>query len=147
MYVLQGGGFTVSGGGTATGSGVTFFLAGTSTNGLFNFGPVALSGGSTVQLTAPTSGTYVGILFYQDSSAYGASSSSPSSFTGGSTSFFQGSLYFPTTPVTYSGGAMAQYTIIDASSITVSGGATLNSNYSSLQGGSPIKGTGGILVE
>ena len=147
MYVLQGGGFVVGGGATVAGTGVTFFLTGTSTNALFNYGPVNLSGGTVVQLSAPTSGTYVGMLFYQDSSAYGATSSSASSFTAGSTSYFQGALYFPTTPVTYSGGASAQYTILVASDIAISGGATLNSNYSSLQGGSPIKGSGAILVE
>jgi len=147
MYVMQGGGFVVGGGASVTGSGVTFFLTGTSGNALFKYGPVSLSGGAVVTLTAPTSGTYVGMLFDQDPSAYGATSATASSFTAGSASYFQGSLYFPTTSVTYSGGASAQYTILVAADISISGGATLNSDYSSLQGGSPIKGSGAVLVE
>jgi len=144
MYIMEGGGFPVSGGSTVTGSGVTFYLTGDT---LYPYQPVTISNGSTVQLIAPTSGTYVGMLFYQDASAYGITSSSTSSFTGGTTNFLQGSLYFPTTSLVYSNGASAQYTNIVAASITISGGVTLNSNYSSLSGGSPIKGTGGVLVE
>lgn len=146
MYVIEGGGMSLNGGTTNSGSGLTFFLTGTST---FPYGPFTISNGANATFSAPTSGTYTGILFFEDSSAYGVSTSSTSSFIGGSTSYFQGALYFPTTPVIYSGGTLAQYTIIDAYSVTVSGGsqAVLNSNYSSLQGGSPIKGSGSVLVE
>jgi hypothetical protein len=143
-YVLDGGGINITGGSTVTGSNVTFFLTGTIT---YPYGPVSISNGATVTLIAPTSGTYVGILFYQDPTAYGATSSSASSFAGVTGSIFQGALYFPTTPIVYSGGSSSQYTIIDVYSITISGGAVLNSDYSSLAGGSPIKGAGAMLVE
>jgi len=147
--VMQGGGFVVGGSGVVSGSDLTFYLTGNST---FPYGPVSLTGAANVQLVAPTSGTYVGMLFYQDSSAYGAttpSGSNTSVFAGSASSYFQGSLYFPTTALNYSGGTSAQYTIIDSDSLSLSGSATINSDYSSLEGGSPVKGGGsrGILVE
>ncbi len=50
-------------------------------------------------------------------------------------------LYFPNAPVTYSGGSAGSspYTVIVAGSATFSGGSTLNSDFSSLSNGSPIK--------
>jgi hypothetical protein len=146
MYVMQGGGFSVGNSGQATGSGVTFFLTGNTT---FPYGPVTISGSSFVQLIAPTSGTYSGILFYQDSSANGATSptsGNTSTFGGSTSSYFQGALYFPTTGINYSGGSSAQYTILVADSVTLTGSATINSDYSSLAGGSPIRGTGANAV-
>jgi hypothetical protein len=44
------------------------------------------------------------------------------------------------------GGSSSAYTIIVADTVNFSGGATLNNNYSSLPGGSPVKG-GAILSE
>jgi hypothetical protein len=73
VYEVGGGGLSISGSGSVTGSGVTFYI---------NSGAVSINGadqydyancstmpnptfGSTVQLTAPASGTYAGILFIQ----------------------------------------------------------------------------------
>ncbi len=62
MYILTGGTFQLgqSGNATISGDGVTFYI----TDG----GSVDFSGNSSVSLIAPTSGTYAGILFFQDSS-------------------------------------------------------------------------------
>jgi len=146
-YVMQGGGFAVGNSAAVTGTGVTFFLTGTST---FPYGPVAFTGAGNIQLTAPTTGTDAGILFYQYSSATGATSptsGNTSNFGNSAGAVLQGALYFPTTNIDYSGAASAQYTILDAYAITISNSATINSNYSSLPGGSPIKGTGAMVGE
>jgi hypothetical protein len=133
-YVLKGGGLTVAGMSALIGSGVTFFVtAGTG----YPYAAVSLSGNATVQLRAPVSGPLSGILFYQDRSI-GAGPGS--TITGGATSYFTGALYFPTTPLTYTGGAASDYTILVAYRLTITGGATLNNDYSSLTAGSPIKG-------
>jgi hypothetical protein len=63
-----------------------------------------------------------------------------SSFAGGTSANLTGALYFPTTALSFSNGASAAYTIIVADSVSFTGGVTLNNNYSSLPGGSPIKG-------
>ncbi len=139
-YVLKGGGLSLSGGSTLTGSGVTFFN--TAAAG-YSYGPISLSGGTTVTLSAPTSGSLAGILFFQDSSV-GAGAAS--TFSGGANAILNGTLYFPTTGLSYSGGASSAYTIIVADTVNFSGGATLNNNYSSLSGGSPVK-SGATLSE
>ncbi len=139
-YVIKGGGLSLSGGSTITGSGVTFFN--TAATG-YGYGPISLSGGTTVRLSAPTTGSLAGILFFQDSSV-GAGAAS--SFSGGASAILNGTLYFPTTGLTYSGGSSSAYTIIVADAVNFSGGSTLNNNYSSLPGGSPVKG-GATLSE
>lgn len=136
MYVLNGGGLSISGGSSVSGTGVTFF----NTASGYSYGAISFSGGTSVNLTAPTTGSFAGILFYQDRSV---GSGPPSTFSGGTSTVLTGTLYFPTTNLNYSGGSVGTaYTIIVANSISFSGGTTLNNDYSSLPGGSPVKGSG-----
>jgi hypothetical protein len=142
LYILNGGGLTVSGGANAIGNNVTFYNTGNST---YQYKPIVVSGGSGTSLIAQTTGTYAGILFFQDPTI---SSSSQNTISGGSTTVIQGSLYFPTTPLVYSGGSAgtAAYTIVVANTITISGNSSFGDNYSSLPGGvSPIRNA--ALVE
>lgn len=57
LYFLQGEGLTITGNGVVTGDGVTFYI---------DEGQVTLTGTSDTQLTAPTSGTYEGIVIFQN---------------------------------------------------------------------------------
>jgi hypothetical protein len=139
-YILKGGGLSLSNGASITGTGVTFFN--TAATG-YSYGPIALAGGTTVSLSAPTTGSLAGILFFQDS---GVGAATASSITNGATATLNGALYFPTTALTFAGGSSSAYTIIVADTVNFSNGATLNNNYSSLPGGSPVKG-GAILSE
>jgi len=134
-YILKGGGFTLGGGARVSGAGVMFYN--TYATG-YSYGPINFSNGTTETFTAPTSGTYAGILFFQDPTVSGGAASS---FAGGTSANLSGTLYFPTTALSFSNGASAAYTIIVADSVSFTGGVTLNNNYSSLPGGvSPIKG-------
>ncbi len=140
-YILEGGGLNVSGGSTLSGTGgVTFY---NTAGGSYGYGAINISGGTTINLVAPTTGSLAGILFYQDR---GISSGAASSLSGGSTGVFQGTLYFPTTALSYSGGSSsnAAYTVMVAKSVNFSGGTTLNNDYSSLPGGSPVKGSAAL---
>ena len=139
-YILLGGGLSVSGGSTLTGTGVTFY---NTKDASHTYGSINFSGGTTETLTAPTTGTLAGMLFFQDRSV---ASGVGSSFSGGTGCTFTGALYFPTTALSYSGGTTGSYTILVSKTVSYSGGATLNSDYSSLPGGSPIKG-GAALSE
>ncbi|MGD0721501.1 MAG: TadE/TadG family type IV pilus assembly protein [Roseiarcus sp.] len=56
LYVIKGGSWNVNGG-VWTGTGVTFYFADSS--------EIQFNGGMNMTLTAPTSGTYAGILFYE----------------------------------------------------------------------------------
>jgi hypothetical protein len=138
MYVFEGGGFNINGGAHVTGTGVTFYnsyAAGSA------YQPFTFNNGTTITLTAPTTGSYAGILLYQDPTVV---SSAVNTFAGGASLNLTGTLYFPTTGISISNGVNAAYTIIVADNITFTGGVTLNNNYSSLPGGSPIKGSIGF---
>ncbi|SPE38328.1 conserved exported hypothetical protein [Candidatus Sulfopaludibacter sp. SbA6] len=136
-YILKGGGLSVSGGSTVSGTDVTFY---DTSGGGYGYQPISLSGGTSVNFSAPTTGSLAGILFFQDRSI---ASGSASTLSGGTSTVLNGALYFPTTQLNYSGGASTgSYTIIVAKTVNFSGGATLNSDYSTLPGGSPVKGTG-----
>jgi len=142
-YIVNGS-FTINGGATvcnqsgagctvggADNAGVTFYI----TNG----GTLKINGGADVELSAPNSGTYAGILFYQD-----RSDTSTAIIDGNSNSYYQGGLYFPGAELDFGGtsltNAKAAYTLVVADSLKVNGTATLNldSNYSSLPGGVSI---------
>lgn len=138
MYIFKGGGFRIAGGAHVTGSNVTFYNSYATG---YNYAPFTFDNGTTISLTAPTAGAYAGILLYQDPAVVSAARNT---FAGGTSANLTGTLYFPTTGLDYSGGANAAYTIIVADNVSFSGGVTVNNNYSSLPGGSPIKGNAAL---
>jgi hypothetical protein len=120
IYYLNGGGFTNSHSGKIIGSGVTIYLTGQygQTNA-----PMQLIGNSVTDLSAPNSGTYQGVLFYQDrSAAYAGQNTIGNSATLSST----GTFYFPTTGLTMSGAVGASKIGLVVKDLTLSGSATFN---------------------
>jgi hypothetical protein len=99
-YYVNGGSFNVNGSATLTGTGVTIILTGSGND----YATVTINGGADVDLTAPTSGDYSGIVFFQDRNA---PSSGVNRFNGGSTTEFTGTLYFPNQEVQFTGGNTA----------------------------------------
>jgi hypothetical protein len=66
IYIITGGGFSVSSQGTVTGTGVMIYNAGSNfPRAGGDFGRIALSGHGKVMLTAPTTGAYAGVLIFQ----------------------------------------------------------------------------------
>ena len=123
----------------ATNGGVTFYITGSSSS-------VNIDGTTNTYLAAPTTGTYAGILFYQD-----PNDTSAATLSGTSNSFYEGALYFPTAQLNF-GGTMtnttAAYTVIVSFDLKIFGTSniTINSDYSSLPGGVfPSKNA--VLVE
>jgi hypothetical protein len=135
-YILEGGGLDIGGGVTATGSGVTFY---NTAGGGYTYAPITLHNGPNVTLSAPTTGPLAGILMFQDRSIVSAA---VNSFLGGSIFSLNGSLYFPTTAISYTGGTnvAGTYSIIVAKTAVFAGGCKMNNDYSSLPAGSPIRG-------
>lgn len=123
IYVIDGGGISLNQG-TVTASGVMFYLTGTNTT----YESAAIGNSLTATLSAPTSGAYMGILFFQDRSiSYSASNGA--SFTGGSALNMSGTLYFPTTSVSFSNGATnSSYMAIIASLVSFTGGAKIKND-------------------
>lgn len=98
LYILNGGGLSVSGGSNIQGTGVTFY----NTQGAAPYKPIVVSGGSSSSLIAPTAGTYEGILFFEDRSITDVAQNT---ISGASTATFQGAIYFLHSPLVYSGGS------------------------------------------
>ena len=110
----------------ALNAGVTFYI----TNG----GTVKTNGNANIYLSAPNSGPYAGVLFFQD-----RNDTSKALMDGTANSFYQGALYFPGAELDFGGNltnTTAAYTVIVAQDLKLNGGpvVTLQSNYSSLPG-------------
>jgi Flp pilus assembly protein TadG len=135
-YIIKGG-VNVGTGATLRGTGVTLFFTGS--------GQLQMNSGSTAQLVAPTSGGLAGILIWEASS-----DSNSIIIDSGATGEYQGAIYAPSAQLTLnSGGNTAAYTIVDVKTMILNSGAnfTINSNYSSLANGSPVKSGSAALAE
>ena len=101
VYVITGGGFSISGAGSATGSGVMIYNAGSNYNGGSgnSFGAFALSGSGALNLAAPTSGIYAGIVVFQSRDNSHAMSVSGAAATG----LGGGTIYAPAATLSLSG--------------------------------------------
>ena len=89
-----------------------------------------MNGNATVTLSAQTSGTYSGVLFYGDRTGTSASST----FNGTATSLLTGAIYFPKQQVSYLGNfsGTGGCTQVVANTIQWSGSTTIKQNCSSL---------------
>jgi Flp pilus assembly protein TadG len=136
-YIIKGA-MIVNGGDTVTGSGVTFYF----TSG----GSLTMNGSSHAVFSAPTSGTYEGILYFQD-----RTDSNTLIINGDTTSSWQGVIYAPDANLTLNGGSnVAAYTDVVVNTLTQNGSVNfkMGSDYSSLADGAPIKSnTTAYLVE
>ena len=113
-YVVDGSDFSCSGTPTIKGTGVTFYFT---NNATFN-----CTGNVSVQLTAPSSGTDAGVLFYQD-----PNDTKGPSIGGDNSSFFDGALYFPKAQVTFFGNSSSyNVAIVVADALALSGNPTVN---------------------
>ena len=111
-YVFEGN-VIVNGGDTISGTGITWY---------FSSGSLTMNGSSSADLVAPTTGTYAGILIYQN-----PSDTSGIILNGQSNSIWQGSVYAPGASLTINGGGnAAAYTIVDTASMTINGGVDFN---------------------
>jgi hypothetical protein len=113
--------------------------SGTATNNTlyFNGGTITVNSSAILNLTAPTSGTYAAVLMFQ-----GRTNNTAVNFDAGSNVTLNGAMYFPDASITLNGGWANVYSFVIADKVIVNGGTfNINSNYSSLSNGSPIKRT------
>lgn len=150
VYVLAGGGLTINSSAIVAGTGVTFYNSigtGWGCPSPQSFAPVTINGQAIVNLTAPTSGPQVGLIFFQDR---GVVDSRVNKIVGGSSSTFDGALYFKNSPLTFAGtNSTNGYMVLVADIISINGNTTLGNNYSTLANPNPFApySTGGGLVE
>jgi Putative Flp pilus-assembly TadE/G-like len=129
MYIFNtGASISLSGAGGVTGSGVTFYVTSAA-------GPFSLSGSDSLTLTAPTSGTYDGILFFQqrgDANAFSLGGSGSMNMTG--------IFYMPSAPLNLSGAASETFAaafVARQLNLSGSGSVTLN-DYNLTNSSSPL---------
>jgi len=100
VYYIDGDSLSFGASVIATGTDVTFILtsstASTNPNSIANLN---INGGATLDLRAPTVGTYAGVLFYQDRRAPAGSTK----INGNSLSVLEGAFYFPSHLLDFSG--------------------------------------------
>lgn len=144
IYIMDEGDFTVNGGGSITGDNVTIILTASDGTGM---GTISINGGSTVELSAPTSedtsgsitGDYTGVLVYQDRDG-GSSSSLNATFNGGSEIEFGGAIYMPNNDISFTGGNSTDSNgclLLVAQSVSFNGDADIENNCD-IYGGNPL---------
>jgi len=125
LYVVQGVGLS-SVDSALSGTGVTFYI---------DAGKLSITGGSA-QFSAPTSGQWESILFFQKRGMV-----AKAVFPQGGTLSFEGVFYFPDAEVNFSGGTTntAAYTVIVSAMLEIKDGSTIGANFAGLAHGNPIK--------
>jgi len=118
VYYVNGN-LNISGDSTVTGANVTFYIKANHN--------VNISGQAKVTFSAPTSGTYSGIVFFGDRAG---NSGVKNQFSGQSIVSITGAFYFPTQNVTFSGASTSGSNCMQivADNVTISGQANLNSS-------------------
>lgn len=121
-YYVDGGDISFGSQANVTGDGVTFVMTGP--NGAA--GDLDMNAQATLNLKAPSSGTYGGILFFRDRRA----SNIEIKINGGADATLVGALYFPSSNVTFSGNAgfEARCFQLVGQILTFRGTATINNS-------------------
>ncbi len=120
LYIIEGGGFSISGNASVSGSGVTIVSAGSkypSSGG--TYGSITLSGNGSYNLSPPTTGTYAGIVIFQSRDNTKALTIS------GNASGMSGTIYAPAAQLAESGNAQLNASI-DVDTLSISGNGVSN---------------------
>lgn len=135
IYFMDRGNFDASGQSSISANGVTIIM--TSSTGS-NYGDININAGAITNMSAPTTGTTAGILFFGDRNSSGKAEN----FTGGVGQILNGVLYFPTNDVSYAGQASVTgnpcFQIV-SSTVTFTGGSALGN-------GCPAVGSSGATL-
>ena len=121
VYIIEGGGFSVSGNASVSGSGVMIFNAGSnypSTGG--SYGSISLSGNGSYSLSPLSSGTYAGIVIFQPKDNTHALSVS------GKASGVTGAIYAPAAQLAESGNGQLNAALV-VDTLTVGGKGVVDS--------------------
>lgn len=146
IYIIDGkngGTFNIGAQANITCLGCVFLL--TTSGSASTVATVNMNGGATVNITAPTSGTYAGVMFYQDRTA---SLASTNQINGNASSKFQGAIYMPKQDVQFSGtsGMNTHCLQIVSRRITMTGNNAIQNDTCAGTGSSAVTGTQVRLV-
>lgn len=124
IYVIDGGTFNLNAGAALTGTSVTIIL--TSSTGS-SYAKYTMNGGASIDITAPTSGDYSGILMYGDRNG----PNQVNTLNGNAAATFNGALYFPSSQITFEGNSSAggsSCTQLIGDTIKVTGGTNITTS-------------------
>lgn len=156
VIVIDGGSLSVGSQASVTCNGCTFVLTNRDTSSSATIGNMDFNAGATLNLKAPgtsatgVASTYQGILVYQDRRAQdGTNAGNQSRMNGNSSSFLQGSLYFPSQQVTFNGtaGMSTQCFQLVARRVLYSGTMNISNSCPSDSGAHDFTGKKVRLVE
>ena len=135
-----GGGFSIGSQAVLNGSDVTFVLTSSSASSApSTIAHLSVNGGATLNLRASSSGTYAGVLFFQDRLAL---DSGTNQMNGNATSTLQGAIYFPRQELQYSGtsGMQTDCLQIVGLRVTFTGNTTISNNCPANSGANAFSG-------
>jgi hypothetical protein len=147
VYYVDAGDFSVGSQARVTGTGVTIVLtSSTAASNPNSIGQVKMNGGAQVNLTAPASGTYKGLLIYQDRRA--PMSNQVNKVNGNSSSVIQGAIYMPGQEVEFTGttGMNTNCMQLVARRISFSGNSSISNVCPANSGSASFTGTAVRLV-
>ena len=142
-YTLVGGGLSTQNTNShidASAGVLIYNTSGTVGGTTYSFAPVSIVANSTAVMTAMTTGTWAGILYFEDRSA----PASIDTFSGGAGATYTGTIYGVNSEIDLYGNpnlTSAAYTIIVADKFNLTGTSQLNNDYSSITGGNPLQMT------
>jgi hypothetical protein len=120
VYLIEGGGLSVSGTASVTGSGVTIINAGTQyPDPGGTYGSIILSGNGSYTLSLPTTGNYAGIVLFQPRD------NSKALTLSGNAAGMTGTIYAPAAQLVASGNAQLNAALV-VDLLTVSGNSVAN---------------------
>ena len=109
----------IPGNATISGSGVMFYF--------MNDATIDMTGTPTINLSPPTSGTYAGMLMYQDPNDTSVTAPDGPRLGGNTGSSFTGALYFPSDQVTFFGNNVSfSVGMLISQALSLSGNPTVN---------------------
>jgi hypothetical protein len=133
VYIITGGGLSVTGNGSITGNGITIYNGGSGSA----YGGIALGGNGRIELSAPTSGDYKGILIFQ-----ARDNTRAVSLSGNATTGISGTIYAKNALLAMSGNAQTNRLTLVVDRLQVSGNGS-----SALAAEGVGTGTGGAAGE
>lgn len=139
VYYIDGGEFSVGSQAVLNAQGVTIILTSrTAASNPSSVAGVNINGGATLNMTASTTGTYQGVLFYQDRLATNQSHK----INGNSASTLQGAIYFPSSTIDFLGttGMNSACIQLVARQLTFSGNSTITNVCPAGQGSKAFAG-------
>jgi hypothetical protein len=136
VYVINDGELAINAQARLEGTGVTFYLTGSRSGFTFN-------GGASINISAPTSGTYGGIFIFQDPAAVASGNKQiQNTLNGGADTIINGAIYTKNQEIRINGssgfGQNARYMLVIADKVTITGSTRMKLDVEGVEMAAPL---------